>query len=295
MTHAALSANNIPNSTMGQSPLKIGAPEHKQAFCRMLLDTFDAYKPAIIEWPTLEPDALQRITSLPFWDVAVQTEGFASIRVQRLADNINDTLLKEAVALNAFEEARHKHVLEHMIKAYGIKLKPEPNYEADKDPEWAFLRTGYGECFDSFFAFGLFELAKRSGFFPPSLVDTFEPVIREEGRHILFFVNWVAWQAANKSFVDRIIFRVRCMGALLLNAFGRLDIAGDAASGANSSGDNFVAAGGQNFTAEFNVREFLELCLSENDKRMAPFDARLIRPTLMPTLIKFALNFIPKK
>ncbi len=287
MTHAALSASDIPT----QPPLKIGTPEHKQAFCRMLLDTFDAYKPAVIEWPTLEPDALQRITSLPFWDVAVQTEGFASIRVQRLADNINDTLLKEAVALNAFEEARHKHVLEHMINAYGIKLKPEPKYTADKDPEWAFLRTGYGECFDSFFAFGLFELAKRSGFFPPALVDTFEPVIREEGRHILFFVNWVAWQSANKSFVDRIIFRIRCIGALLLNAFGRLDIAGDAASG----GDNFVAAGGQNFAAEFNVREFLELCLSENDKRMAPFDARLIRPTLMPTLVKFALNFIPKK
>lgn len=288
MTHAALSANDIPS----QPPLKIGSKEHKQAFCRMLLDTFDAYKPAVIEWPKLEPDALQRITSLPFWDVAVQTEGFASIRVQRLADTLNDTLLKEAVALNAFEEARHKHVLEHMINAYGIKLKPEPVYQADKDPEWAFLRTGYGECFDSFFAFGLFELAKRSGFFPPALVDTFEPVIREEGRHILFFVNWVAWQSANKAnILDKIIFRIRCIGALLLNAFGRLDIAGDAASGS----DNFVAAGGQNFAADFNVREFLELCLSENEKRMAPFDARLIRPTLMPTMIKFVLNFIPKK
>lgn len=291
MTHAAVSAADIPF----QSPLKIGSLEHKQAFCRMLLDTFDAYKPAIIEWPELEPDALQRITSLPFWDVAVQTEGYASIRVQRLADNISDTLLKEAVALNAFEEARHKHVLENMIKAYGIKLKPEPTYVADKDPEWAFLRTGYGECFDSFFAFGLFEMAKRSGFFPASLVDTFEPVIREEGRHILFFVNWVAWQAANKSLFDRVIFRVRCIGALLLNAFGRLDMAGIAGGDSNSSGDNFVAAGGQNFTADFNVREFLELCLSEDTRRMAPYDKRLLRPTLMPTLIKFALNFIPQK
>jgi hypothetical protein len=295
MTHAAFSAPEILTEIPTSPPLKIGSPEHKQAFCRMLLDTFDAYKPAVIEWPVLEPDALQRITSLPFWDVAVQTEGYASIRVQRLADTLNDTLLKEAVALNAFEEARHKHVLEHMIKAYGIKLKPEPTYTADNDPEWAFLRTGYGECFDSFFAFGLFEIAKGSGFFPPALVDTFEPVIREEGRHILFFVNWVAWQAANKSFFERIIFRIRCMGALLLNAIGRLDVAGLAGGDSQASGDNFVAAGGDTLAADFNIREFLELCLSEDKRRMAPYDQRLIRPTLMPTLISFVLNFIPKK
>src|SRR6185369_5553862 len=127
---------------------RIGSEEHKTAFCRMLLDTFDPYKPAVILWPHLEPDSLKRITSLPFWDVAVQTEGFASARVQRLADTLTDPLLKEAVALNAFEEARHKNVLEHMVRSYGIKLQPEPAYHADKDAEWSFLRTGYGECLD---------------------------------------------------------------------------------------------------------------------------------------------------
>jgi hypothetical protein len=257
----------------------------------MLLDTFDAYKPAVIEWPVLDEDAKRRITSLPFWDVAVQTEGYASKRVQKLADHLTDPLLKEAVALNAFEEARHKHVLENMIRAYGIQLKPEPNYVADKDPEWAFLRTGYGECFDSFFAFGLFEMAKRSGFFPSALVDVFEPVVREEGRHILFFVNWVAWMEANKpNILQKIVFRVRCLMALGINAFSRVGVAGDM-----DSGDNFVAAGGDNFTQDFNLREFLELCLHEDARRMAPYDTRLIRPRLMPRLIKMALFFIPKK
>lgn len=274
-------------------PLSYGSKEHKEAFCRMLLDTFDPYKPAVIDWPPLEPDALQRLTSLPFWDVAVQTEGYASARVQRLADTLSDPLLKEAVALDAFEEARHKNVLEYMLKAYRIPLKPEPAYKAGKDPEWAFLRTGYGECFDSFFAFGLFELAKRSGFFPPALVDVFEPVVREEGRHILFFVNWVNWQERSKNNIfARLYFRARCLAALIINAFSRLSLAG---VGGGDEGDNFVASGGQNFTGEFNVRTFLELCLTENDKRLAPYDTRLIRPTLMPSLVRFALFFIPKK
>lgn len=273
-------------------PFRKGSEEHKHRFCRMLLDTFDPYKPSVIAWPQLKPEALKRLTSLPFWDIAVQTEGYASCRVQALADTLSDPLLKEAVQLDAFEEGRHKLVLEHMIRFYGIKLAPEPAYSAPKDPEWAFIRTGYGECFDSFFAFGLFDMAKKSGYFPPELVDVFEPVVQEEGRHIIFFVNWVAWTRANKPWPQRILFSLKCLAALAVSAWNRLSLAKTADGG--KSGDNFVVAGGDAITVDMTPRKFLETCLIENDRRMARYDAHLLRPKMMPALAKLALIFLGK-
>src|SRR5580692_4996538 len=60
-------------------PVAIGSDDHKRLFCRMLLETHNPYKPAVIDWPPLEAPALARLTSLPIWDIAVQTEGRASI------------------------------------------------------------------------------------------------------------------------------------------------------------------------------------------------------------------------
>ncbi|HYC14724.1 MAG TPA: ferritin-like domain-containing protein, partial [Stellaceae bacterium] len=181
----------------GEKRFRVGSEEHKRLFCRMLLDTHNPYKPAVIDWPHLAEADRQRLVSLPIWDIAVQTEGKAKIRVLTYGEGIPDPLLAEAIRMNGFEEGRHKDVLSNMVQAYGIALAPEPPYLQPRDAEWAFMVTGYSECIDSFFAFGLFEVAKRSGYFPPELVDTFEPVMQEEGRHILFFVNWAAWHRRN--------------------------------------------------------------------------------------------------
>ena len=117
--------------------------------------------------------------------------------------------MRDAMALNAWEESRHKEVLSRLVEAYGIPLVAEPPYPLPKDPEWAYLVTGYSECVDSFFAFGLFALAQRSGLFPQELVDTFEPVIQEECRHILLFANWAAWHRARLSPLARLWFELK--------------------------------------------------------------------------------------
>src|SRR5262249_40440968 len=62
-------------------PVRIGSEEHKRLFCKTLLTTFNPYKPAVIDWPPLDKVTLDKLTSLPIWDIAVQTENRASLNV----------------------------------------------------------------------------------------------------------------------------------------------------------------------------------------------------------------------
>jgi hypothetical protein len=161
--------------------VRLGSDAHKNSVLPHAADDVRSVPAGGDRLAQARGDARERLTSLPIWDIAVQTEGKAGLRVATYGEQIHDSILRQAIALNAFEERRHKHVLHNMVEAYGIALQPEPAYLKPRDAEWAFMVTGYSECIDSFFAFGLFETAKRSGFFPPELVDTFEPVMRKRG------------------------------------------------------------------------------------------------------------------
>src|SRR5271163_3085469 len=83
-----------------QGPVALGSEMHKAFFCRMLLETHDPYKPAVIAWPKLADDARGRLASLPICEIAVQTEGKAKLRVLTYGETITDPLLKEAIDLN---------------------------------------------------------------------------------------------------------------------------------------------------------------------------------------------------
>ena len=269
-----------------EGPFRFGGDEHKELFCRTLLDTFNPYKPAVIDWPALDSEARDRLVSLPIWDIAVQTEGRAKKNVAAYAAVNKDPLVRKAIELNAFEEGRHKHVLSNLVAAYGIALAPEPEYVVRGDPEWAFMVTGYSECIDSFFAFGLFESAKRSGFFPAELVDTFEPVIQEEARHILFFVNWAAWYRRNMPFWRRPFFELKVLAVWLFLIWERIGIARDVGSGVQDN--NFTVTGAKQVGADIDVGELIDICLAENERRMSYYDRRLLRPFAVPALARLA-------
>jgi len=280
-------------------PIAPGSKAHKAAFCRMLLDTHNPYKPSVVKWPVLDAEARERLVSLPIWDIAVQTEGKARQRVLSYAAVIEDSLLRRAIELDGFEEGRHKEVLSNLVSAYGIRLAPEPEYLVSGDPEWAFMVTGFSECIDSFFAFGLFALAKSSGFFPPALVDTFEPVMQEEGRHILFFVNWAAWHKRNLSWSRRPLFAAKVLAVWIFLIWERIGIArgvgsvGDAGSERPAQDNNFTLTGGKAVGAvDMSVATLIDVCLEENERRLSGYDPRLLRPNFVPRLMRFVRRFM---
>ena len=270
--------------------IRLGSEAHKAMFCSALLDTFNPYKPAVIDWPQLEPEALQRVTGLPIWDIAVQTENRAGLRMMAYSERVHDPLVRRALELNGFEERRHRHVLSNLVQAYGITLKPEEEVKAPKDSEWAYMVTGFSECVDSFFAFGLFEAARRSGFFPAALVETFEPVVHEEARHILFFVNWVSWWRRQMPWWRRPWFELRVMAVWVFLAWERMGMAKDVGTAEEA---NFTVAGGE-AVAEIDVPGLMDLCLSENDRRLGAYDPRLVRPNFFPALVRLARPFLGK-
>lgn len=272
-----------------------GTEAHKTAFCRMLLDTHNPYKPAVIAWPALDDEARERLVSLPIWDIAVQTEGKATTRVMSYAGTIADLLLREAVSLNGFEEGRHKEVLANMVEAYGIRLEPEPPYLPPPHPRWAFLITGLSECIDSFFAFGLFAVARQSCFFPPELVETFEPVMQEEARHILFFVNWLAWYRRNLEWWRRPWFWGVIGLAWIRLVRERIGMARGvgATKDEKPQDNNFTLTGSKQVSdIDISLPALLDLCLAENDRRMAGYDARLLRPQTVPRLVRLLRKFL---
>ena len=272
--------------------LRVGSPAHAHEVCRMFRETFNPYRPSVIAWPKLSPDALQRVTSLPIWDIAVHTEGRARLRFASYAATLKVPEARDAVMLNAWEEHRHKEVLSELVGAYGIALGPEPAYRVPRDPEWMYLVTGYCECIDSFFAFGLFEVARRSGFFPVELVETFEPVMQEECRHILLFANLVAWQRASLPWWRRIAFELRVAAAWVYIAWERLVLARSMKSNGMGTGQdsNFTMTSAQAMApVEIGFRDLMSICLQENERRFAGYDARFVRPTTVPMLARLVL------
>lgn len=269
----------------------IGSKAHRDAFCGVFVESHRPFEPEAIRWPELDAESLLRLKALPIWDEAVRTETATALEVQTLGKVEEDPVLARAIALQGYEEGRHAAILTLLTRHYGIPVSPFAPPTPPRNPTWTFLRTGYGECLDSFFAFGLFAIGKRSGYFPAALIDIFDPILQEEARHILFIANWAAYLRAQRPFAARPAFDARRAWVIA----GQLaDHARQALRFGGGSQEGFTMASHSAFE-DLSARSFLALCLSENDRRLAPYDARLRRPRLVAPLVRAALKLMPER
>jgi hypothetical protein len=267
--------------------MRIGSEEHKRVFCRHFMQTYQEYDPKTLPWPELDQAALERLRSVPFWQEVFYTERRAGAIVNAFTETVTDPVLKEAIALQGDEEARHAELIRVMIARYGLDAQELAMEPLSADVETAFKDFGFGECVDSFLGFGVFKIARQSGFLPESMFKIFDVLMYEETRHIVFFINWMAYQQAQRGFFARATLPLVSL-RYYVRAFKRM--AGTARRGAEKNdGREFAATQASVFLDGFTFRGFLEDCYGENRRRMSEFDPEMLRPSFLPQLAETAL------
>jgi hypothetical protein len=268
--------------------MRIGSESHKELFCREFLAAHRPYEAEDFEWPDLDEVSLARLKGIPFWGEALANETDAGAMIDRLAGATSDALVREAVALQAFEEARHARILRHLLRRYDIS-SPEPvPEEIPADVEKAFIGFGYSECLDSFGAFGIFELARQSGYFPTPLFTIFDQILNEEAQHTVFFLNWVAHLQAKRgrgSLPFRTFTSLRGYGS----AIGRLV---ELARSGEDTQEGFTTTGASSFLDDLTPARFVATCISENRRRMQRISPELLQPRLLPFLSRVGLPIL---
>jgi hypothetical protein len=269
--------------------MKLGSQSHKELFCQSFLDSHLNYEPESLPWPELDGVMLERLRSIPFWWEALKTEQNAGRMVKAFAETIADPLIKQAVLLQAEEESRHGRLIRYLIDRYGIILEEPAITPLPDTIQTAFIDFGFSECLDSYFAFGMFGIAREARYLPDAFFRIFDPILNEEARHIVFFVNWYTYLQINQG---RGFSGLRGLNTLwgykralqdLLHIFG---------GGGETGERRFTTTGANNFMADLTPEKFFSTCLSENAQRMTVYDPQLLQPSLMPHLSKLALGVL---
>lgn len=270
--------------------MHIGSEAHKERFCRQFIDSHRDFDPGGLPWPELDDAARQRMRAVPFWKEVLHTERRAGRIVTAFAGTISDPLVQKAIELQGFEEERHARLLDTMTRRYGLAAEEQEVEPIGPDLYEAFVDFGYGECVDSFLGFGVFKMARQSGFLPDKLFEIFDMLMLEETRHIVFFVNWMAWQQAMRG-RGAPWLRAAVSARYYARAIGRLLATIRRGRGAND-GKDFSATQAGLFLDGFTFRRVLEACYAENKRRMASFEPNLLRPRLLSDLAGAALTIL---
>ncbi len=104
-------------------------------------------------------------------------------------------------------------------------------------------------------------------------------------------MNRAAYLRAQASLAMRPVYEPRRWGAIASQILEHVRHAARIGKQETGSQEGFTLNARSAFS-DLSARSFLELCLSENDRRLAPYDPRLLRPALLPGGVRVALAFL---
>jgi hypothetical protein len=271
--------------------MRIGSEEHKQLFCRSFMDSHRPYEPPEMAWPELDGTSLARLRAIPVWTMALEVEDSAGAMLAGYAKSEHDPLVRQALELQGYEEARHGRILHYMVQKYGLAVNPQ---EIVQQPTRAsFVDFGYNECVDSFAGFGIFRLAVNAQILPDSLTSLLQRILIEEARHIVFFVNWIAWDRTRRGLPGAALQAIPTLVAYLSAIVRRIKSGSDMAGGdAKRDEDGPILDLFSDVVSGLTPAKFVRACVEENDRYMREFDPRLLRPRFIPTLARIALAIL---
>jgi hypothetical protein len=205
--------------------------------------------------------------------------------VSAFAQTIDDPQIREAIAVQGIEEARHARIMSQLIERYGLTAN-DVDVEVRPPVKDEFVTFGYEECLDFFMGAGLFGLATKIDIFPLDLVSIFDEVLIEEARHITFFINWYRYEEARAGRDGRITRHVTA----IKNYLHSLQQLVRSFSGVETTG--FAAVGAKEIVGEMTPAMFLEAALAQNRRMLGLLDPRLIKPGLLPVLAATLLTLL---
>jgi len=265
--------------------MEIGTTYHRDLFCANFIETHRPFEPESLPWPRLEGALLDRLRAFPLWSYARTIERRAGQMVTAFAQTLEDPVIREAVALQGYEETRHARLMQHVLDRYGIDA---PDFQTPPAPATRddFVLFGYGECTDSFLGFGAFALASKKQLFPESILSIVDQILYEEARQITFFVNWFRYEekrAGRDRFGERHLAALRgCLAAVKGALSGeRGGVAPEFPAGAAAQFSDFIEG--------LTPIDFLEAALAENRRFLSRLDPRLPKPGVVPAIALLAL------
>ncbi len=270
--------------------MRPGTPAHRDLFCRTFVETHVPYEPERLPWPELDGIHLARLRAIPFWSHARAIERRAGTMVSAFATTLADAHIREAVALQGFEERRHGRLMAHVIERYGIDVPPGAEDGDGAGTADDFLVFGFSECADSFAGFGAFALAREQGLFPESLLGIFEQVLFEEARHITFFINWWRYELARRDDPGALQRTIMALGYHVRAVRKAATTVGD--------GPPISLTEARGVFPGVTPAQFLQAALAENRRVLARLDRRLLKPRLVPriaTALLFAIRMLPPR